>query len=485
VGSIGTFFGQLFGPVGAIFHVVFYLPIYNVLMLLYEGVHALSPALPAYAIAIFFLTVIIRLALFPLTRKQLASSRRMQELAPQIQELQRRHKGNPQELYAAQQALYREHGVSMYGGCLPLLIQMPFLYGLYFSLSTALLSSGKNESVSHHLQRVNNDIYPFLPHLSALPNTHFLWTNLAQADPWHVLPVLAGLLTFVQLRMAMPVKKPGTGGKQSDPNSQAMGTMQFVMPFITFFMALSFPSGLAFYWTISTGFSAVQQYFISGWGSLFVGIPGMEHLVPAPATPVPTVSSSTRMQSALVDSSSPTSRPTGMAGLRQMIADMAAARAQPQDKTPPGEAGPLSNPSSGKKAVVESTGDGTGNAGTQNGNGAKAAPAVDAAGRRNRPARQGPTLVKPVTPGSVTAPTTNGQSSSSNEKAQDSLNGAAPTNGASKAGGADGSAKGSSQAGGAGASGTQPARPADGQQRSGPGGSAARKRPTGKPKGGR
>jgi YidC/Oxa1 family membrane protein insertase len=500
VGSIGAFFGQLFAPITQIFHYVFYLPIYNVLMLLYQGVHAMAPALPAYAIAIFFLTVIIRLCLFPLTRKQLQSSRKMQELQPQLQELQKRHRGNPQELMAAQQALYREHGVSMYGGCLPLLIQMPFLYGLYFSLYTALLPN-RAESIAGHLARVNRDIYPFLPHLAALPSTHFLWTNLAAADPWKVLPVLAGLLTFLQLRMAMPVRKPTSGAKQSDPNSQVMGSMQFVMPFFTFFMALNFPSGLAFYWAISTAFSAVQQYFLSGWGSLFVGIPGMEHLVPAPTTPA--LPPATRAQSAFVDSSPRDARPTGIAGLRQLLADMASNRTQQaQEKAPPDDESPPANGSAGKLAK-KSGGSGAGDGaelakGSAASNGTSRAQPVSAAkdasgdvdgsARRNRAARQGPTLVKPGVSSTSPAEGMSGQPPSTHGASSNglkSLNGASRSTATGSANGAVGAAPKSAERGASGA-GARPQRPPQtSSQRGTSGGGAARKRPSGKSKGGR
>src|SRR5262249_52774561 len=66
----------------------------------------------------------------------------------------------------------------------------------------------------------------------------------------------------------------------SDPTTQATGMMQYIMPFFTLFIGLSFPAGLALYWCITTCFSAVQQYFISCWGAFWVGIPGMEHLIP-------------------------------------------------------------------------------------------------------------------------------------------------------------------------------------------------------------
>ena len=124
--GIGDIFGVLFSPIHTVFQYVFFLPVFNILMLIYQGVHS-------FGLSIILLTLLIRGSLFPLTRKQLASSRKMQELAPKLKQLQAQHRGDSQGMMAAQQALYKEHGVSMYGGCLPLVIQMPFLYALYYS----------------------------------------------------------------------------------------------------------------------------------------------------------------------------------------------------------------------------------------------------------------------------------------------------------------------------------------------------------------
>jgi YidC/Oxa1 family membrane protein insertase len=268
VQGIGAFLGQLFGPIGQLFHFVFFEPIYNILILIYQAVHVVLPG-AAFPLAIVILTVLIRCALIPLTRKQLQSTRKMQMLQPQLKELQARYRSDPQRLMREQQALYRENGVSMYGGCLPLLVQMPFLYALFFSF---------NELLRDSLATINKDLYPFVPKLSQPPDPHFLWTSLTTPDPYHILPVLAGILTFFQLRMAMPYRKKEPGA-QADVMTQSTQTTQYIMPFVTVFIGWAVPSGLALYWTISTAFSALQQYFISGWGSFWVGIPGMEHLV--------------------------------------------------------------------------------------------------------------------------------------------------------------------------------------------------------------
>ncbi len=277
--GIGDFFGVLFSPIHTVFQYVFFLPVFNILMLIYQGVHS-------FGLSIILLTLLIRGSLYPLTRKQLASSRKMQELAPKLKQLQAQYRGDSQGMMAAQQALYKEHGVSMYGGCLPLLIQMPFLYALYYSFYQVLNTKGDV------LQAINDLIYPFLPHLTSAPNPTFL--GLSLITPNLALAITAGALTFVQMRMALPVT-PRVAGAAPDTTTQTAKTMQYIMPFFTIFIGSRFPAGLALYWTVSTLFSAVQQYFIAGWGSLWVGVPGMERFVPKPnaalaVLPPPTIS---------------------------------------------------------------------------------------------------------------------------------------------------------------------------------------------------
>lgn len=381
--------GDFLKPIGDVFHVLFYLPVYNVLMVIYEALNNIFPA-GAFAIAIVILTLIIRAALIPLTRKQLQSTRKMQMIQPELKAIQQRHRGDPQTLMAEQRRLYKENGVSMYGGCLPLLVQMPFLYALYYSFF-AVLSNHENLSVHDHLLKINNDLYPFVPHLSTLPHTQFLWTNLAAPDPWHILPVVAAILTFIQMRMAMPVRKPRQPGDNPDPTSQAMNTTQYIMPVITLFFGWTFPAGLALYWCISTGFSAVQQYFINGnWGSLFVGIPGMEHLVPPPKDITPTVTRPAVAPAgarALTSASPPATddgRPRGL--FQRFKENFAAAQTQAQEQM---ELARQEREAAAQARQQAADGGGSG----------KSAVAPQ---RRQRPSREAPKLVKPSQPAEAT-----------------------------------------------------------------------------------
>ena len=252
--------GQIFGPIGYFFNLIFTHPILNALLLLY---HLFGDM----ALSIIVLTVVIRLILFPLYMKQLKSTKATQAIQPLMADIKKKYAKDQRAQMEAMQALYKEYGVNPAAGCLPLLVQLPVLYGLFYALDTAL----KNPTLSG----INQLIYPFLPHFSQLPNVNLEWftflnshwfISLGAPDPTHILPVLAGLATFIQLRMSQPRTTTAT----KNAMSQQMQIMQFIMPFVTFFFALNFPAGLAVYWTTTSIFSMVQQYFVTGWGSLTV-----------------------------------------------------------------------------------------------------------------------------------------------------------------------------------------------------------------------
>ena len=255
----------MFGEIGYLFNIIFTYPIYNALMLLN---HVFSD----FGLSIVVLTLLIRLVLFPLTLKQLRSTKATQALQPLMADLKKKYANDPRAQQAATMALYKEYNINPVAGCLPLLVQMPVLYGLYYAMDVVLRPSGGKIT----LAGVNQYIYPFLPPYLHMPSFNLNWLtfinahwylSLAAPDRTFILPVLAGLATFAQLRMSQ-ARMPQTTGKK-DMMSQQMQIMSFVMPFFTFFIALSFPAGLALYWTTSSLFSMVQQYFVSGWGSLF------------------------------------------------------------------------------------------------------------------------------------------------------------------------------------------------------------------------
>jgi YidC/Oxa1 family membrane protein insertase len=260
------------GQIGEIFQIIFTQPIFNVLMLLYNLFGSL-------ALAIIVLTLIVRLAMFPLTLKQLKSTKATQAIQPLIADVRKKYK-DQREQYQAMQAIYKEYGVNPAAGCLPLLVQLPVLYGLFFALNFVFNAAKHPAS---ELATINNFIYPFLPKLTAPPSVLMPWfggpINLAQTNASQgiiLLPILAGLATFLQLRMSQPRTRSGA----KDAMTQQMAIMQYIMPVITIFFSWQFAAGLALYWTTTSIFSMVQQYFVTGWGSLAVMPEFLQKLFP-------------------------------------------------------------------------------------------------------------------------------------------------------------------------------------------------------------
>lgn len=267
------------GELGNLFNLIFTFPILNGLMLLY-GLFG------DFGLSIIVLTIVIKLILFPLTLQQLKSMKATQALQPQMAEIKKKYAKDQQAQALATQALYKEYGVNPVAGCLPLLVQLPVLYGMFNAFNSIL----RYEPTKHIslLDHINSIIYPFLPHFTRVPNLDLNWFTflnphwhfaLSQSDPTHILPILAGLATFVQLRMSQP--KTTSSAPANDPTQQSMKTMQYIMPLVTVFFGWTFAAGLALYWTVSSIFQAVQQYFVTGWGALIT----KPNLVSKAATP--------------------------------------------------------------------------------------------------------------------------------------------------------------------------------------------------------
>ena len=123
---------------------------------------------------------------------------------------------------------------------------------------------------------VNKLLYPFIPHFQSFPNIDLNWFtfispawhfSLGAPDPTHILPILAALATYMQLRMSQPKT---SAGATTDAMAQQMKIMQLVSPLMVGFFGWNYAAGLALYWTISSLFAMVQQYFVTGWGALLV-----------------------------------------------------------------------------------------------------------------------------------------------------------------------------------------------------------------------
>jgi len=201
-------------------------------------------------LAIIAFTIIVKTLLLPLTIKSTRSTKAMQELAPKIKEIQKKHGADRQAASAEQMALYQQYGVNPMAGCLPMLIQMPIFFGVYFGIRD--LST----------------------HGSGAWDRGFLWiSDLAQADPIHVLPILAGLFQLLQTRMMRPANQ-----KITDPQQQMMNTMMTFLPLSVVIFGWGFAAGPVLYWVVQAMYSVVQQWLIGGWGAIGEWFPWLPEL---------------------------------------------------------------------------------------------------------------------------------------------------------------------------------------------------------------
>jgi len=208
------FFGTLFSPIESFLHFI--------LDILYSLTEQMGYG--SFGLAIILLTVIIKVALYPLTVKQVKSMKAMQELSPKLKKIQEKYKDNPQEMQQKVASLYKDAGVNPLAGCLPLLIQMPILMGMYYALYNFDYGS---------------------------VNPAFLWLpNLSEPDPIYVLPVLSALTTFLQQKMT------------TTEMTQQMKIMMTVMPLFIGWISLNFPSGLVLYWVTMNVVQIVQQWWM-------------------------------------------------------------------------------------------------------------------------------------------------------------------------------------------------------------------------------
>jgi len=195
----------------------------------------------AYFLAILAISVLVRLLMTPLSNKQYASMKEMQKIQPYVKELQAKYKSDPQVMMRKQQELYKEHGVNMFGGCLPSLAQLPFFILLY-----QMIVRYQYHFSGGHFLWIGSPLSHTFP--------AYLGTSLAQLDI--PLLVLYGLSMFVQSKM---MATPSADPQQAE--QQRM--MSIMMPFMGtyFFYVYKLPSAFVLYYLISNLLMMGQQYY--------------------------------------------------------------------------------------------------------------------------------------------------------------------------------------------------------------------------------
>ncbi len=184
-----------------------------------------------FGLAIIIVTILIRLLILPLMIKQTKSSKAMQALQPEMQKLREKYSSKDQKtqqkLQQETMALMQKHGVNPLAGCFPILIQMPILIGFYHAIM-------RTREIAEH---------------------SFLWFDLGERDPYFILPILAGVFTFIQQKLMM------AGTTQQNPQ---MAMMLWLMPIMIVVFAVSFPAALSLYWVVGNLFMIAQTFFIKG-----------------------------------------------------------------------------------------------------------------------------------------------------------------------------------------------------------------------------
>lgn len=181
-----------------------------------------------YGLAIIWLTVAVNLALYPLTLSSLQQMAAMQRIQPRMQELQKKYKDDPKKLQQEMMDMYKAEGVNPLGGCLPVLLKIPFFLALFFALQS-----------KEFLSLVG-------------PGESFLWiSNIAKPDRTYILAILIGVTTWLSQK-SMPTA-PGQG--------QAM---LWMMPIFITFISVPFPAGVQLYWVVSNLMGWAQQVYIMG-----------------------------------------------------------------------------------------------------------------------------------------------------------------------------------------------------------------------------
>ena len=196
----------------------------QVITVIYSFLHGIG--FPNYGVAIIIMTVLVKLILYPLTKKQIESTKAMMEIQPKMKAIQEKYKDDKQRLNMELANLYKNEGVNPLAGCLPLIIQMPIMIGIFYGIR------------DFHYEG----------------SASFLWMeSISAPDPTYILPVLSALTTFIASKQTMPAT--GAGGAQNK-------MMMYFMPLFIGYISLTFPAGLVLYWVVMNIMQIGQQYMM-------------------------------------------------------------------------------------------------------------------------------------------------------------------------------------------------------------------------------
>ena len=226
---------------------IIYKPLYNILIFL-VGV------LPGHnvGLAIILLTVFVKLALYPFTAKSITAQIAMKEIEPELKNIKEKHKDDKKKIAEATMALYQQKGVNPFSGCLPILIQIPVIIGLYW--------------VFRGFYSINTDILYSFIHTPATYSMQFLIFDLKEKSL--VLAVLAGVAQHIQTRITLGKNKTIKDVRKENPTFQEdfarnmQMQMLYFLPVFIGFVAYTASAAVALYWVMSSILSILQEVWV-------------------------------------------------------------------------------------------------------------------------------------------------------------------------------------------------------------------------------
>ena len=182
-----------------------------------------------YGVAIIILTIIVKVITFPLTQKQIKSAKAIQDIQPELKKLQEKHKNDKEKLNEETMKLWQEHKINPLAGCLPLIVQFPVLIAMFRLLQ-------ESETLF-----MNAGIADF--------NKMLLFFDMTQPDITYILPILAGVTTFLQQKLMT--------------TDQSQKALLYLMPIMITGFSIQFPAGLTLYWVLQNVLSVGQHMLVN------------------------------------------------------------------------------------------------------------------------------------------------------------------------------------------------------------------------------
>jgi len=236
-------------------------PIFNILTAVYQLTGSLG-------VSIILLTILIRIILLPVMLPSIKTMQKQRDIQPELDKLKKKYKYDQKKLAAMQMELFKKHGVNPASGCLTQIVMITVLIALYnviIKFSDGFDVVEVNKLLYFNFLRFN---------ISETIKTTFLYFDLAKPDPLYIIPILGGIFQFLSSKVMQPYSEVGSKAAEKTPDKKddvaynMQTQMLYLLPIMTVIIGIKLPAGAALYILITTIFSLVQYYFVSGPGGL-------------------------------------------------------------------------------------------------------------------------------------------------------------------------------------------------------------------------